>query len=242
MRLQHALGVVYDAGKIYVADTYNNKIRVVDAKSGETKTLVGTGEAGSDDAAGTFDEPAGITLANGTLYVADTNNHLIRTVNIKNGKVGTLTIKGLQPPRPVKQQRRPSFAGAIRVAAKPQTLKPDAGSVTLEVDLTLPLGWKINAQGPMAYVLETVGATGPINREALSGELTRVSKPSNKFKVSLPVKSTGRDTVKLSLNYFYCQQGGEGFCKVGSVVWTVRLNIDDGAPATVAKLEHRISN
>ncbi|MCH7728780.1 MAG: redoxin domain-containing protein [Planctomycetes bacterium] len=242
VRLQHALGVVYDAGKIYVADTYNNKIRVVDAKSGETKTLVGTREPGSDDAAGTFDEPAGITLANGTLYVADTNNHLIRTVNIKNGKVGTLTIKGLQPPRPAKQQRRPSFAGAIRVTARPQTLKPNLGSVTLEVDLTLPLGWKINEQGPMAYLLEVVGTKGSINREALSGELTRVSKPSNKFKVSLPVKSTGRDTVKLSLNYFYCQQGGEGFCKVGSVVWTVRLNIDDGAPTTSAKLEHRISN
>ena len=40
-KLQHCLEVVHVAGKLYVADTYNHKIKVVDAKSGEARTLAG---------------------------------------------------------------------------------------------------------------------------------------------------------------------------------------------------------
>ena len=46
-----------------------------------------------------FDEPAGITYAAGKLYVADTNNHQIRVIDLKNGyKASTLVIEGLKPP------------------------------------------------------------------------------------------------------------------------------------------------
>ena len=40
-RLQHALGVAHHDGKLYVADTYNSKMRVFDLKSKELTTLVG---------------------------------------------------------------------------------------------------------------------------------------------------------------------------------------------------------
>ncbi len=96
VRLQHALGVVYDSGKIYVADTYNNKIKVVDAKTGETKTIAGTGEAGLADSPAQFDEPAGIAYAKGLLYVADTNNHLVRVIDLASGRVSRFEIQGLR--------------------------------------------------------------------------------------------------------------------------------------------------
>jgi hypothetical protein len=35
------------------------------------------------------------------------------------------------------------------------------------------------------------------------------------------VTEAGQGIVKVSTNYYYCQEGGEGLCKVGSVVWTV---------------------
>ena len=41
VRLQHALGLVYHDGKLYVADTYNSKIKVIDPATGTSKTLVG---------------------------------------------------------------------------------------------------------------------------------------------------------------------------------------------------------
>ena len=56
-------------------------------------------DPGSADAPAQFDEPAGISIAGDVLYVADTNNHLIRTVDLKNeNRVGTLKIDGLAPP------------------------------------------------------------------------------------------------------------------------------------------------
>jgi DNA-binding beta-propeller fold protein YncE len=98
-RFQHCLEVVYVKGKIYVADTYNHKIKVVDALTGQTQTLAGTGQPGTADDPPQFHEPAGLAYAAGKLYVADTNNHLIRTIDLSTGKVATWTIEGLTPPR-----------------------------------------------------------------------------------------------------------------------------------------------
>ena len=121
-RLQHALGVVFHDGHLYVADTYNNKIKTVDLKTGAARTLVGRPEAGKADSPARFDEPAGISYAAGKLYVADTNNHLIRTIDLKTNDVKTLSIDGLQPAAPVAEvggpgapKKRPSFRNAAQV-------------------------------------------------------------------------------------------------------------------------------
>ncbi len=98
--LQHPLGVAVDNGLLYVADTYNNKIKVIDLQTGTCRTLAGTGIAGHQDgppAAATFDEPAGLSAAGGMLYVADTNNHAIRTIDLKDAnRVSTLELHGLE--------------------------------------------------------------------------------------------------------------------------------------------------
>ena len=85
-RLQHCLDVAQHDGCLYVADTYNNKIKAIDLKTGECKSLAGTGKQGSDDSASAkpaaFFEPAGLTYAAGKLFVADTNNHRIRVIDL----------------------------------------------------------------------------------------------------------------------------------------------------------------
>jgi YVTN family beta-propeller protein len=96
VRLQHPLGITYYDGKLYVADTYNNKIKVIDPATDSTQTLVGSTTPGRTDQPAAFNQPAGITAAAGKLYVADTNNHLIRTIDLRNGnRVSTLAISGL---------------------------------------------------------------------------------------------------------------------------------------------------
>jgi len=40
----------------------------------------------------------GLAVAKGKLYVADTNNHLLRTIDLSSGAVSTLTITGLTAP------------------------------------------------------------------------------------------------------------------------------------------------
>ncbi len=78
VRLQHPLGVAVLDGRIYIADTYNHKVKVLYPSLQRVETLFGTGRPG--DALGTrpqFFEPGGLAVAAGTLYIADTNNHRI---------------------------------------------------------------------------------------------------------------------------------------------------------------------
>jgi DNA-binding beta-propeller fold protein YncE len=102
VRLQHPLDVAWADGKLYVADTYNNKIKVIDVEQRSCRTVAGTGKAGNadgDGAAATFNEPGGISAAGGKLYVADTNNHAIRVVELAAPhRVSTLKIEGLAAP------------------------------------------------------------------------------------------------------------------------------------------------
>ena len=93
-KLQHAIGVQYHAGKVYVADTYNSKLKVIDLKDGSVTTFLGSKK---DDKDRMFNEPAGLSLAHGKLYVADTNAHRIRVVDLKTKELTTLPIKGIQP-------------------------------------------------------------------------------------------------------------------------------------------------
>jgi DNA-binding beta-propeller fold protein YncE len=96
VRLQHALGVAYHDGKLYVADTYNSKLKVIDPVRRSCKTFLGDKQgwlAGS-----VFNEPAGLSFAGDKLYVADTNGHRIRVVDLKNNAVSTLVLKGVEAP------------------------------------------------------------------------------------------------------------------------------------------------
>jgi DNA-binding beta-propeller fold protein YncE len=107
--LQHPLGVAYHDGRIYVADTYNNKIKQIDLQSGTVLTLAGDSQPGRTDEPARFDEPAGLSISGGKLYVADTNNHLIRVIDLQDDfRVSTLAIAGLSLPSHLQGNRRTS--------------------------------------------------------------------------------------------------------------------------------------
>ncbi len=70
--LQHPVSVLYDDNKIYIADTYNGKIKVLDLEKNRVKTLISG-----------LNEPNDILLIGNYLYISDTNNHQILRVNVK---------------------------------------------------------------------------------------------------------------------------------------------------------------
>ena len=90
-------GVAVDgAGNVYVADSFNNKIRIIDA-IGAVTTLAGSGIAGLTNGTGTgasFNGPGGVAVdSDGNVYVADTYNLSVRKVS-GTGAVTTLTSSG----------------------------------------------------------------------------------------------------------------------------------------------------
>ena len=98
VRLQHPLGVTCWDGVLYLADTYNHKIKRVLPATRAALTLLGSGEAGHRDGPGAqaqFSEPSGLSIAGGRMYVADTNNHAVRVADMEINEVTTLRLTGL---------------------------------------------------------------------------------------------------------------------------------------------------
>src|SRR6266403_3729090 len=89
------IGVAVDAsGNIYVADTYNDRIRKISAE-GQVSTVAGAGRPGFSDgdaATALFDTPCAVVIsADGILYVADTGNNQLRKITT-TGQVTTLPV------------------------------------------------------------------------------------------------------------------------------------------------------
>jgi len=241
-RFQHPLGVAFHDGQVYVADTYNHKIRVVDPSNGTTRTLVGTGRPGHLDQPAEFYEPAGLAVAAGKLFVADTNNHLIRAIDLKTLQVSTLTVAGLKPPQPPSAvAKRP--AGSIE-KLPPAVIRAEHGELRLHVDLELPPGHEINPLAPLEYRIENVepqsaDGAGVIVRQGF-GKPVRVEKPAAEFDIRLPVNGqSGRDVVAVAVDYYYCREGAEGLCKIGNAEWIVPVELSATAEQSVVRLRHR---
>ena len=91
--LQHPLGVAYLDRRLFVADTYNDRIKVMDLEAETIQSLYGTDQEGhSDQGKGELYEPGGIHVYEGKLYVADTNNHVVRVADPEGKGIKTLSI------------------------------------------------------------------------------------------------------------------------------------------------------
>ena len=101
--------IATDGTYIFVADKFNNLIRMIDIAKQDVTTLAGGGDGGTPcvgsnntnckDGTGNaaqFNQPAGITIHNGFLYVADQMNHRIRKVSYPGGVVTTFAGEGSQ--------------------------------------------------------------------------------------------------------------------------------------------------
>lgn len=90
-----------DGRDLFVADTGNHRVLRVDAGSGELRAVYGSGEPAwrdGDGATACFHSPQGLALGAGgkVLYVADTENHAVRAVDVASGRVETIGGNGVQ--------------------------------------------------------------------------------------------------------------------------------------------------
>lgn len=106
-KLREARGVAVDAGgNLFIADTYNHRIRRVDHFTEQITTVAGSGPTGfsagscypdpacGDNAAATqarLGRPTGVAVAaDGSVYIADTGHHRVRMVRAADGVIVNL--------------------------------------------------------------------------------------------------------------------------------------------------------
>lgn len=104
VRLQHCLGICAIDDTLWIADTYNHAIKQLNLDTRECITRWGTGQPGYQDGNGMcdrnspqnssqpalFNEPSALSATSTHLYIADTNNHAIRRIDLANHYVSTL--------------------------------------------------------------------------------------------------------------------------------------------------------
>jgi sugar lactone lactonase YvrE len=197
-------GLALDSiGNLYIADSANNRIRMLSAQDGTLVTLAGTGVAGNGP--GQLFGPQGVASdQRGRLYIADTNNDRIQSITLSQGIVTVGSGPGMpgstvQLPLSlslspgisvdtlgVTLQVSPATAGLITFTAAAGISRPDIVQATAD---HLVLGWNddlsLGAQRALSgtILLGTIGISVPagaasgsaiqISVSQVSGDLTR---------------------------------------------------------------------
>lgn len=87
-------------GNLYIADTMNHRIRMVDGATGIIRTIAGTGHGryagdGGPAESASLQDPSALVLDGlGHLYIADQSNNRIRMVDLRTGLISTLAGNG----------------------------------------------------------------------------------------------------------------------------------------------------
>ena len=92
----YPIGITTDGTNLFVADYWNDKIRMIVISTGVVTTLAGSTNGSTDGtgAAAKFSSPRGITTDGTNLFVGDYGNHKIRRIVISTGVVTTLAGSG----------------------------------------------------------------------------------------------------------------------------------------------------
>jgi DNA-binding beta-propeller fold protein YncE len=228
-RLQHCLGLTLGDGKVYIADTYNNKVKVCDPKTRTVRTLLGDAKPGETDNPPRFYQPGGLSLAGSKLYVADTNNGKVRVIDLAAQTVSTLTLEKLGPPTP--PARRPAFPNAVKATLARATVAPGS-ELVVDVTLPIPAGFKLNAESSLPYAVDA-SKPGLIAADfPASGK--RVDPPAKQFTLRLPLAAPPKpgDSADLTLSVaaFVCSEGSN-LCTIKSYVWTIPVTFAAGGAA-----------
>ena len=226
-RLQHPLGVAYRDGVVYIADTYNHKIKRLDLKAGTVQAFLGGDKS-------QFYEPGGISIAGNKLYVADTNNHRIRVVDLETNAVTTLALKNLPAPLPAEPERSVRVPPADKdlITAPPARLAPGMTG-KLVLDLRLPPGQKLAAGSPHRFEARVEGEGLTLAESVL---------PTARYvlPLSLPLTSAkaGTGEVMVTTTLFYCSDTDKT-CSMKTLRFRLPYEIAEGAGSTLS-FKHQV--
>jgi hypothetical protein len=220
VRLQHPLGIMFHEGKIYLADTYNHKIKVIDPNMRTCKTLFGKREPGHKDGVDNeprFYEPSGLAFLGSKLYIADTNNHAIRVADLHSKEVKSVTLK----PQAKIEANMPHADHLVSLSTPAtklpgQTLSPEATQLLLKIEL--PAGTDFNPGSPFQLLARTIN--GAIVFESAS---MLIATPKTEMAIPFHVlPDFGGTALRVELLYYYCQKD-RGTCMVRQAAYEMTI-------------------
>ena len=229
VRLQHPLGLLTYGDKLLIADTYNHKIKELDPQHEKVTSLFGTGKPGqADGPSPSFYEPGGLALANGKLYVADTNNHAIRVIDLKTKRATTLKIDGLTPPtKNMQALETASGPNAEEIKVPSQRLRAGANGA-LQIDVELPAGYHLNPLAPQRYKVSSDGKSIAIDEKVASLAAKDLKLP---LRIPLNATKAGPTNLRAQVTLFYCREDNTGTCRIRTLVWQVPVEVTNDANA-----------
>jgi thiol-disulfide isomerase/thioredoxin/sugar lactone lactonase YvrE len=228
VRLQHPLGVAWTGDALVVADTYNSKLKLVDPTTRNATTLLGGDPGFRDGPDALFYEPGGVAVSGSTVYVADTNNHVIRIVDLEGLGTTTLILKGIErftPPADQEEYRGTIVElGDVEVGAGP-------GSIVL--DITLPPDHKVNEDAPSSVEWSVAGGVATFPEPVL--DVTGTDLP-----IVIPVEFTeGSGRVTGDVTLVWCAADAESLCFIEQLRVGVGLTVADSGPSEI-RVPYRI--
>ncbi len=232
-RFQHPLGVAWHDGSVYVADSYNHKIRKIDVATGEVTTWLGNGKAGKSVSPAQLSEPAGLSIAGDDLYIADTNNHRVCRVNLKTKAMSVIEIADLAPPAPPRTRRVPDLTD---VEPLPKQSVKIGEVANVMVELSVPTGFKLNSLAPVTWEVFQLEGDQVLNPTALEGrDEATVDGTVGKF--GIPLQATaGTATIAIEMSYGYCNTDKGNICRLATAVWKLPLEVSEDAEVNDVKL------
>ncbi len=219
--LEHPQGIIYANRTLYVADTYNHKLRTVDPASREVVVVAGGARAGFDDGPGVeslLSEPNGLSVANGILYIADTNNQVIRLMDLRTNAVSTLELSNLAV------AARGVEGRTLKVSLPGQTVSP--GTTTLKIRLATPEHFYLNSLVRSELTLSSSNAPVLVLEKETIGWTT--DDPFVELLVSVSVND-GDAVLTAQGQVYYCRKGEEAICLIENVDISLPLTVEPGA-------------
>ncbi|NXS56070.1 NHLC2 protein, partial [Brachypteracias leptosomus] len=252
-KLQHPLGVTWDKKRklLYVADSYNHKIKVVDPKMKNCATLAGTGEAsnviGSSFTQSTFNEPGGLCVEeNGRLmYVADTNNHQIKVLDLET-KILSMALPILNPeicdvPDNLPEQKDkiinlPKLPKSAPNVQLPSLTVGPGQTVQFLLKLTLPPDAKLNEEAPSSWFITAEDNTWLLQGRCLSGEIKDVS-CQTVIPFQLPKSCLSAEALlAIKACLYYCSEGSSA-CMMKGISFSQPLQITSTNQGSLTQVE-----
>ncbi|XP_008828438.1 NHL repeat-containing protein 2 [Nannospalax galili] len=239
-KLQHPLGVAWDkkSSLLYVADSYNHKIKVVDPKTKSCTTLAGTGDTdntvSSSFPESPFNEPGGLCIGeNGRLlYVADTNNHQIKVMDLETRTVSVLPVfksdsAVVDGPFPAEKQKTvpkvPRSAPNIQLS--PVMVCPGQ-TLQFKLRLDLPSGTKLTEGVPSCWALTAEGNEWLLEGQIPSGDIENLSNQPT-ISLQIPAHCLSLEAViSISVFLYYCSADSSA-CMMKGILFSQPLQITD---------------